>query len=80
MALFISTGGDEKVDLISIEDNQIKLEILKKVQVGQLINYAEFLELYEPYKGKLSEIDFAKILGISYGNYKSIKYKKQRIR
>ena len=62
------------------EDNEIKLEVLKKVQIGQLINYDEFLELYEPYKRKLSEIDFAGILGISYGNYMNIKNKNQRAR
>ena len=61
-----------------IENNKIKQEVLKKVQVEQLITYQEFLELYEPYKEEISEIEFAEILGISYGNYLTIKNKETR--
>ena len=61
------------MDFILTEDNKIKEEIIKKVKEGQLINYEKFLELYEPYKEKISEVDFANILGISYANYQSIR-------
>ncbi len=63
----------EYSNLTKEEMEKIKLEVLKKVKVGQLINYAEFLKLYEPYKEKISEKDFAQILGINYGNYMNIK-------
>ena len=55
----------------------IKEEIIKelieskKIREGQSINYEEFLSLYEPYKDKISEIEFADILGIKYSNYKN---------
>ena len=60
------------------EKEEIKEEVLKKVKAGQLINYAEFLELYEPYKVKLSEVEFGEILGISYGNFISIRHTGKR--
>ena len=44
-----------------------------KIKPGQLIDYEEFLKLYESYKELMSEHDFAEILGISYGNYNNIK-------
>lgn len=64
--------GDE-VDWITKEQEEIKKEVLKQVKVGQLITYIEFLELYKPYKEKISEIDFAHLLGITYPNYQIIR-------
>ena len=55
------------------EQEEIKKEILKQVKEGQLIKYSELLELYKPYKERISEIDFAKLLGINYSNYKSVR-------
>ena len=60
------------------EIKEIKEEILKKVKPGQAINYEELLELYKPYKGKLNEVEFAKIIGISYANFTTIKNKGTR--
>ena len=71
----------EKVKKVTEEEKEeIRGEVLKKVKAGQLINYAEFLELYEPYKGKLSEVEFATILDISYYNIKQIKSRGTRTR
>ena len=53
----------------------------KRVRVGQSIDYSQLLELYEPYKEKLNEQDFAEILGISYNNYMTnMKSKGQKAR
>ena len=65
-------GNNEKIT--EEEKNYIIKSILedKKIEVGQSINYAYFLELYEQYKTKMQEKDFAKILGISDCSYKSM--------
>ena len=57
------------------EQERIKEELLqsKKIRAGQLIDYAYFKELYKPYEAKMSEVEFAKLLGISYVNYNNIK-------
>ena len=64
-----------------------ELEELKKFIISDLtqkgygdkkIDYNEFLSLYEPYRGEVKESEFASILGISYGNWQSIKNKGQR--
>ena len=36
------------------------------------------MSLYEPYKEKLKESEFASILGITYGNWKNVKNKGRR--
>lgn len=51
----------------------------KKVRAGQLINYEEFLELYEPYKDKISEKYFSSILGINPSNYRHMKTEKRKV-
>ena len=71
---------EEIVKISEEEKEEIRGEVLKKVKAGQLINYAEFLELYEPYEGKLTQIDFAKILGIGESNFPSMKNKGTRAR
>ena len=64
-----------------------KLEELKKFIVSDLIqkgysnksiDYKEFFKLYEPYRKKLKENEFASVLGISYSSYKAIKYNGKR--
>ena len=42
------------------------------------IDYNEFFRLYEPYKEKLKESEFANILGISYSSWQNIKNKAQK--
>ena len=68
------------MNYIKEEKEKILQELLSsnKIKPEQLIDYKYFLELYETYKDKMSEIEFAKILGISYINYKNIKNKGQR--
>ena len=64
-----------------------ELEKLKKLITSDLIqkgyrhksiDYNEFLRLYEPYKGKLKESEFANILGISYTSWQNIKNRAQK--
>ena len=69
---FLMNVGDE-MDWITKEQEEIKKEVLKQVKVGQLITYIEFLELYKPYAKRMSEIDFANILGINYRNYQKMR-------
>ncbi len=55
-----------------IEKRIIK-ELSSKIYFNMSINYEEFLNLYEPYKSILEEEEFAKILGITYDNWQTIK-------
>ena len=54
------------MNLFDKEKDEIGKEILKQVSIGQLINYEDFKKLYEPYKLRITEVEFASILGISY--------------
>ena len=67
------------MNYIEEEKEKIIKELLdsKKIKPGQLINYTQFLELYEEYKEKMSELDFTEVLGISYSNYFNIKNAKK---
>ena len=68
----------ERIEKVSEQEKEhIISELLKrgKLKSGQLINYEYFKELYEPYQEKMKETEFADILGISYDNYYTIKYK-----
>ena len=67
---------ERRVKISEEEREEIIEELIRtqKVRVGQSIDYAQFLELYEPYKEKLNEQEFAEILGISYPNYMGIKH------
>ena len=67
----------ERIEKISEEKKQEIIEELLdrgKVKPGQSINYESFKELYEPYKEKMTEVEFAELLGISYSSYTTIKY------
>ncbi len=57
---------------------EIREDLIKKGYRNKLIDYQEFLELYKPYEKEMSEVEFAEILGISYGNYINIRNKKRR--
>ena len=56
----------------------IIFDLRKRGYINKKIDYKEFLSLYEPYRGKLKENEFANIIGISYGNWKNIKNLEQR--
>ena len=69
------------------EEEQKKLKELKQFIVSDLrkrgyinkkIDYKEFLSLYEPYRDKLIESEFANVLGISYGNWQAIKHRRRK--
>lgn len=62
------------------ENEQIIKELLEgqKIKIGGLINYAYFSELYQPYRKKLNEVEFAEVLGISRDSYFYIKNQKGR--
>ena len=56
----------------------IASDLIQKGYRNKSIDYNEFLRLYEPYKEKFKESEFANILGISYSNLRNIKYDGQR--
>ena len=56
----------------------IASDLIQKGYRNKSIDYNEFLRLYEPYKAKFKESEFANILGISYSNLKNIKYGAQK--
>ena len=62
---------DEKKELEELK-KFIVSDLIKKGYANKLIDYKEFLRLYEPYKKKFKESEFANVLGISYGNWKSM--------
>lgn len=68
------------MDNILKENEKIKEEVLKKVKPGQLINYKEFLNLYKLYEDKLSEVEFASILNISYNNHNNMRNRGTHVR
>ncbi len=59
---------------------EIKEILIKQGLKPKSIRYDEFLELYNPYKDEMSEMDFADILGLSNSNYKALKSGKQGAR
>ena len=66
----------EKIEKVTEEEKEkIVEELLRssKLKSGQLIDYTYFKQIYEPYKEKMGEVEFASILGISYTNYFNLK-------
>ena len=63
----IKTDKQEKDEIIQ------KLLLDNKIRINQIIDYAYFKEIYEPYKDKMTEFEFCKILGIGYSNYMNFK-------
>ena len=55
------------------EKEQILDEILQNFSPCQIIDYKQFLDLYEQYKDKMSEQEFAEILEINYKNFSNVK-------
>ena len=64
--------------MIYIED--IIEELKKEGYENKSIDYAEFTKLYEKYQKYYSDKEFAKILGIEYGNYMGLKSGKNNAR
>lgn len=72
---------NEKKELTSKEEKEVIIqELLKgeKIKPGQLINYEYLKKIHVPYSAKISEKNFAEILGITCGNYRTIKSQKKR--
>ena len=61
-----------------------KNEIIEKVKNlgygNKLINYDDFLKIYEPFKTEIAELTFAKIIGIPYINWTRFKNGTRRVR
>ena len=62
---------DKKVEdkLIS----EIREKLIKQGYANKKINYEEFLNLYAPYKGKISERNFARALDLLEDSFRKIK-------
>ena len=52
---------------------EIREKLISQGYANKNVTYDEFLFLYEPYKEEMSEKEFATVLGVSYGNWQSIK-------
>ena len=52
---------------------EIREKLISEGHANKNVTYDEFLFLYEPYKEEMSEKEFATVLGVSYGNWQSIK-------
>ena len=57
---------------------EIVSELIERGYQNKRIDYTEFLKLYEPYRIKLKESEFASILGISYSNLQHIKHRNEK--
>ena len=66
---------------ISEEEKELIIEELLregKIKSKQSIDYEEFKEIYITYKDRVSEIEFAEILGIKYAALTDIKNKRKK--
>ncbi len=52
---------------------EIVEELIGKGYKEKLINYEQFIELYEPYEKEMVDREFAEILGVKYANYRNLK-------
>ena len=68
-----------KINILQKRKNEI-INGLKPKHINELVNYQQFQELYKSYSKEMSEQQFAEILGITYGNYKSMKNFGRRVR
>ena len=66
-------SDDEKKELENLKQFIIS-DLRKRGYTEKKIDHNEFLRLYEPYKEKFKESEFANILGMSYGSFSNIKY------
>ena len=64
------------------EERKVEIvnELKEKGYTNKLINYPEFLELYELYKQEIKENQMAEIIGISEVSYSHIKYEGKNTR
>ena len=60
-------------------NEEIKKDLKSKGYANKSIDYKEFLELYTPYKTRMSEKDFARILTKHKSSYNSMKYNGSKI-
>lgn len=64
----------KKEDIPAELQQNIREKMLEQGYANKLINYSEFLSLYETYSDKLTEVQFARILGISEIKHRNMKY------
>lgn len=57
---------------------EIRIELILKGYANKCIDYNIFKTIYKPYYKEMDEVEFAKIIGISYENYLTIKEKPNR--
>lgn len=54
-------------------------ELISTGYSNRKIQYPEFLQIYEKYKSKIDELQFANLIGISYSNFMSLKHQKNGV-
>lgn len=64
----------KKIEVSEELGQEIKNFILQKGYNHKLITYAEFLTLYKQYDNKISEQEFAKVIGITSTKYRNMRY------
>lgn len=73
----LRTKGTKTVILIQKASeelrNEIKISLGTQGYINKMIDYFEFLKLYEKYKKIITEKEFADIIGITYARYRDIK-------
>ena len=73
----LRTKGTKTVILIQKASEELKYEIRKSLRtqgyINRMIDYSEFLKLYEKYEKIITEKEFADIIGITYVRYRNIK-------
>lgn len=71
----------KETEEVSEERRNKIIENLRQNGYGDsIINYEEFLDIYKPYEGEMSKIEFAEILGISYLGFNDIRKQRKRAR
>ena len=68
----------EKIKLSQEQVKEIIQTLKNREYIGKSVTYQELHELYKEYGKGIEELEFARILGISFANYKSCKNKKTR--
>lgn len=73
----LRTKGTKTVILIQKASeelrNEIKISLGTQGYINKMIDYSEFLKLYEKYKKIITEKEFADIIEITYARYRDIK-------
>lgn len=63
-----------------VDHNSIVQNLKKHGYTNTIIQYPEFLKIYNPYKEMMNELEFATILGISQANYRNLKYRGSKVK